>query len=288
MAKSKNDQERLPVARGYERDEGYVRVWRELYTCYGRRLGLDGISLWMFLRDHVNRTNGFAWPGYRLIQATFGLSRRGSLKNMLTTLEAAGLIEPRRALEAVPDSRDRRELHINDRARVYLVHDPPPAAVFATLTGGRNCHVCPYLARCKPGQLVLEGGGYKTQPPLDQGAASLGGGYKMQPPVVAKRNQNKNNSVVVVEPDLQARMTALHIKAPKQTALRRAHSPEYLRQKLDMVEARQAAGDVERPAGWFIRACEEDWLPAFSMKPRPIKTKPQPADKSAAAGRHYF
>ena len=180
-SKSKANLERLPIARGYERDEGYVRVWRELYTCYGRRLGLSGLSLWAFLRDHVNRANRLAWPGYRLMQATFDLGRRDTLKSLLTTLEAAGLIEPRPALLAIPDARDRYELHINDRAIVYLVHDPPNMAQFAALTAGRYCRECPYLERCQDGQRVLAGGGCILQPPPTQDEVSAEGGCKTQP-----------------------------------------------------------------------------------------------------------
>lgn len=291
-----NKDKRLPVARGYTRDAGYVKLWRELYTCYGRRLGLAAIALWAFLRDHVNRANGLAWPGYRLMQATFNLSRRDTVATMMTWLEAAGLIEPIPAIKAFPDARDRRELGINDRAVVYLVHDPPAAADFAALTHGSECAACPRLDKCKAGQLYSQEGGRKTQPPSPQGEASLEGGHKMQPPVVTKRDHNKINIVVVpdasldlAQPDLAERMTALKVAKRKQVQLLKQYSRDYLLQKLTMVERKRDAGGLSNPAGWFVRACQEDWLPPPETVTPQRKRKNNPADiQPPKSTRHYF
>ena len=296
MPKKKSPDKRLPVARGYTRDTGYVKVWRELYTCYGRRLGLNGIALWAFLRDHVNRANGLAWPGYRLMQKTFGIGWRKTLTDLITLLEAAGLIEALPAIQALPDARDRRELGVNDRAVVYLVHDPPSAAEFALLIQGRECVHCPFLQRCKSGQACFEKGGVKIPPPPDQGGASLEGGEKTSPPVVGKSHHNKNNTVVVpdalLEPeqqDLAQRMTALKVAKKKQMRLLKQHSRDYLLQKLSMVEHKLAAGSLTNPAGFFIRACEEDWLPPPETSTPQRKRKNNPADiKPPKSTKHYF
>jgi len=274
MSKKPNDS--LPVARGYTRDAGYVRVWRELYTCYGRRLGLDGLALWAFLRDHVNRANGLAWPGYRLMQAAFYMGRRDTLSRLIARLEAAGLIEPFPAAKAIPDLYTRRELGINDRGVVYLVHDPPAAIEFALLTGGRYCADCPFQ-RCP----------VKNPGSKNKGGASAGGGCKTQPPVVAKRDHNKTeltNSVVVEEHDekedsLMARMIALKVSKKTREAFAKKFEPDYLAQKLDMTERKLADGGIRgSPAGFFVCACEEDWLP-----PPEIERKAKTANKKSSA-----
>lgn len=292
MSKPHKQDKRLPVARGYTRDAGYVRLWRELYTCYGRRLGLAGIALWAFLRDHVNRANGLAWPGYRLMQATFDLSRRGTLKTLLNRLEAAGLIETLPALKAIPDARDRHDYGINDRAIVYVVHDPPTADGFALLAQGRECIQCPFLHRCQAGATYLNEGGCKTQPPPSRGEASTEGGCKMQPPVVANRNHNKINTVVVDDSSAQElvqRMTALQVARKKQAQLLKRHSREYLSQKLEMTEHKRSTGELSNPAGWFIRACEEDWLPPPETSTPQRKRKNNPADiQPPKSTRHYY
>ncbi|MBN1887044.1 MAG: helix-turn-helix domain-containing protein [Thermoflexales bacterium] len=294
MAKRKSPDKRLPVVRGYTRNTGYVKLWREMYTCYGRRLGLEAIALWAFLRDHVNRANGLAWPGYRLIQETFGVSRRDSIKLLVASLEAAGLVETSRAVKAIPDPRERRELGINDRSNVYVVHDPPASAEFATLTHGRECKPCPFLERCKSGQALVEGGGHKMQPPPPQGEASPEGGCKMQPPVVADCNHNKHDVVVVAgaldqaTSDLSERMTRLKVAEQQQQRLLQQFTREYLLQKLAMVEHKFEAGDLSNPAGWFIRACQEDWLPAPEAPPSKSKKRKGWDDEPPECTKHYY
>ncbi len=297
-SKRKTDKpsDNLPIARGYTRDAGYVRLWRELFTCYGRRLGLDAIALWAFLRDHVNRANGLAWPGYRLIQSTFDLSRRQTLTALIHLLEAAGLIEAFPACQAIPDARDRRSFGINDRATVYLVHDPPTRAEFVLLTRGRECAICPFLEKCQSSTHYLEGGGNKTPPPSIQGGASPGGGGVLPPPVVAERHHNKINTIVVAatdsSQDLVERMTALQVARKQQLRLLKEHSREYLLQKLGMVERKLADGSISNPPGWFVRACQEDWLPppeSLAPKRQGGKRKNAQADiKPPKSTRHYY
>lgn len=154
----------LPVARGYVRDSGFTRVWRELYTCCGRRLGLEAIALWVFLRDHVNRENGLAWPGYRSMQATFGISNRRILTALIGTLQSAGLVEAQPAAQAIPGADQRRNLSIDGRGVVYVVHDPSTAAEFAQMTLGCECHDCPRRHKCKDGQQAIKEQGNGSAP----------------------------------------------------------------------------------------------------------------------------
>jgi len=257
--------DRLPIVGGFERDAGYVRLWRELMTCYGRRLGPAPIALWAFLRDHVHRPRdaggGLTWVGYHLIAKAFHLNKdnRHTIRGYLDKLDRAGLIQRRRAIEAVPDSRDRRELGINDSAIVYRVNDPPDVWTFAALTFGRDCFDCPFKAGCEAGQ---EATGTKKIPGLHAaGEVSPRGGVKITHPVCENHTLTKElRSSSVLPSAITERMTALKVKAKTQARLAKQYEPAYLEQKLTMLEAQLAT--VNKPEAWLVAACRDDYLPA--------------------------
>jgi hypothetical protein len=255
--------DRLPIVGGYERDAGFVRLWRELMTCYGRRLGLEPIALWAFLRDHIHRPRdvggGLAWVGYRLIAATFGLTDRRTIRGYLDALDHAGLVQRRAACEVVPDVRDRRDLGINDRAIVYRVNDPPDVWTFAALTFGRDCIDCPFLAGCEAGRSAI--GAAKIPGLHSAGEVSPGGGVKITPRVVEKSHHNKTNTSSSALPSaLAERMSALKVKAKTQERLARQYDFVYLERKIALLESQIAT--VDKPEAWLVAACRDDYLPS--------------------------
>lgn len=262
MTSKANDRDRLPIVGGYERDAGFVRLWRELLTCYGRRLGPEPIAFWAFLRDHVHRPRdaggGLAWVGYRLIAATFNITDRRTIRGYLDTLDRAGLAQRRAALEVVPDARDRRELGINDMAIVYRVNDPPDVWTFAALTFGRYCADCPFLAGCEAGRDAI--GAAKIPGLHSAGEALPGGGVKITPPVVEKSHHNKTNSSSSLPSALADRMKALKVKIATQLRLVRQYELAYLEQKVTMLEAQLAT--VGNAEAWLVAACRDDYLPS--------------------------
>lgn len=262
--------DKIPMVGGYERDAGYVRYWRELYTCYARIIGPAPLALWAFLRDHVHRKQdaggGLTWVGHRLIMATFDISRN-TAKEYINRLVRVGLVVKRPATVAVKNKRDRVELHIDDRAVVYEVLDVPAAAEFAAITFGRYCRDCPFVARCEPGR---EAAGLEKIPGIHVER-------KGTPKPVSKidtpshQNLTPNNTTIVVCSDLAERMKALGVGAKMQSKLIKSYGEPYVRQKIDLCESQLDV--IEKPAAWLVAACRDDYLPPCTGGERKAKTR---------------
>ena len=237
------------VRPGYTRRAYFVQLWHELYTCYGRHLGSEGIAYWGWLKMHTHggyleALTGKAWVGRRLTARTLQL-RHTKLAALDEKLSSLGLLQVQSALEIFgPKGLEelRRQaaeakvrLNIQPASPIYTLHDPLEAGEYALWREYEDCRDCPFY---RPSYCRFE---VQKIAPSSPTAAAL-------PPSPA-------------DEETLAELLAFQVEEKTAHDLCRKHPPETIREKLAWVKWQVEKGTVNNPPGFLIRALEENWLP---------------------------